>query len=91
MAVDTRSRRASVLGLTLAFNLTLPLADAVVGDEDRAHVAYSYPGIAAASPVGAKRLPIMAASRSRSRIPGTRTRGRIRGSRTRGRIPASEN
>jgi hypothetical protein len=49
MAVDTRSRRASVLGLTLAFNLTLPLADSAVGTEDRAHVAYCYPGIAAAA------------------------------------------
>jgi hypothetical protein len=50
MAVDTRSRRASVLGIGLAAALTLPLADAVVGQPDRQHVAFAYPGISADDP-----------------------------------------
>lgn len=49
MAVDTRSRRASVLGIGLAFTLTLPLSDGTVGQPDRQHVAFSYPGIQAAA------------------------------------------
>jgi hypothetical protein len=51
MAVDTRSKRASVLGLGLAAALTLPLADAAVGQSDRQHVAFAYPGISAGSPI----------------------------------------
>lgn len=47
MAVDTRSRRASVIGIGLAAALTLPLADATVGQPDRQHVAFAYPGITA--------------------------------------------
>lgn len=49
MALDTRSRRASVIGLALAAQLTLPLADATVGQPDRQHVALCYPGIAASA------------------------------------------
>jgi hypothetical protein len=47
MAVDTRSTRASVLGIGLAAALTLPLSDGTVGQPDRQHVALSYAGIAA--------------------------------------------
>jgi hypothetical protein len=49
MAVDTRSRRASVLGIALAVNLTLPLSDGTVGQPDRQHVAFCYPGILASA------------------------------------------
>ena len=45
MAIDTRSRRASVLGVAIAVALTLPLADGALGTEDRAHVAFCYPGV----------------------------------------------
>lgn len=48
MAVDTRSKRASVLGIGLAAALTLPLPDGTVGQADRQHVAFCYPGITAA-------------------------------------------
>jgi hypothetical protein len=51
MAVDTRNKRASVIGLAAATLLTLPLADASVGTADRPHVAYSYAGIAVESPI----------------------------------------
>lgn len=51
MAIDTRSRRAAVLGIAQAITLTLPLSDGAVGQEDRYHVAFSYPGIVANSPI----------------------------------------
>ncbi len=49
MAVDTRSKRASVLGIGLAAALTLPLSDGTVGQPDRQHVALCYPGITASN------------------------------------------
>jgi len=51
MAVDTRNKRASCLGLGLAALLVLPAPDAAVETGDRAHVAYCYAGIDAGSPV----------------------------------------
>ncbi len=52
MAVDTRSKRASILGLCL-IALTLPLSDGSVDQPDRQHVAFSYAGIAAGAVVAA--------------------------------------
>jgi hypothetical protein len=49
MAVDTRSKRASVLGIGLAAALTLPLVDGTVGQPDRQHVAFCYAGVAAST------------------------------------------
>jgi hypothetical protein len=49
MAVDTRSKRASVLGIGLAAALTLPLSDGAVGQPDRQHVAFCYAGLAAST------------------------------------------
>ena len=51
MAINTRSRRAAILGLAQAITLTLPLSDGTVGQEDRQHVAFCYPGIQAATPI----------------------------------------
>jgi hypothetical protein len=51
MAVDTRSRRASVLGVGLTAALTMPLADASVDQPDRQHVALCYAGISASNTV----------------------------------------
>lgn len=48
MAVDTRNKRASALGVALAVTLTLPAPDGTVGQPDRQHAAYSYAGIEAA-------------------------------------------
>ena len=45
MAVDTRNKRSSVLGLALSVTLTLPLADGTVALADRQHVAFCYAGI----------------------------------------------
>jgi hypothetical protein len=50
MAVDTRSKRASVLGVGTAPALTLPLSDGAVGQPDRQGVAFSYAGLAATEP-----------------------------------------
>lgn len=50
MAVDTRSRRAACLGIAAAITLTLPLRDGTVGQADRQHVAFCYPGITAVAP-----------------------------------------
>lgn len=44
MAVDTRNKRGSVLGLALASLAILPLADASVDDADRVQLAYCYAG-----------------------------------------------
>lgn len=49
--MDTRNKRASAIGIGLAFRLVLPLPDAVVDQIDRPQVAYSYVGISA-QPVG---------------------------------------
>lgn len=46
MAVDTRDKRASVLGLGLAALLVLP-EPGTIDQPDRQHVAYSYRGIQA--------------------------------------------
>ena len=51
MAVDTRSKRASVLGIGLAAALTLPLVDGTVAQADRQHVAFAYAGLIAGSPI----------------------------------------
>lgn len=47
--MDTRSKRASALGIAAAWVLTLPLSDGTVGQPDRQHVAFCYAGIAAAA------------------------------------------
>ena len=48
MAVDTRNKRASAIGVGLSVALLLPLADGTVGQADRQQTAYQYSGIAAA-------------------------------------------
>jgi hypothetical protein len=50
VAVDTRDKRASVLGLGLASLLVLPSPTAL-DQGDRQQVSYSYRGIAASAPV----------------------------------------
>lgn len=44
MAVDTRNKRASVLGIALAVTLTLPVADGAIAAADRQSLAYCYGG-----------------------------------------------
>jgi len=51
MDLDTRSKRASSVGLLLAFVLAPPLADGVIDAGDRQHSAHSYSGIAAQTSV----------------------------------------
>lgn len=84
MAVDTRSKRASVLGVAAAIVLTLPAPDGAVGQPDQQQAALCYAGIEAGPPVTVlpRRLPTQAASRTRTATPASRTRARI---------PASEN
>lgn len=48
MALDTRSKRASSVGLLLAFVLAAPLADGTFSQGDRQHLAATYSGIEAA-------------------------------------------
>ena len=48
--LDTRSKRASSVGLLLPFLLAPPLADGTLGQGDRQHKAHRYSGIAAATP-----------------------------------------
>lgn len=50
MAVDTRDKRASVLGLGLAALLVLPEPGAI-DQPDRQHLAYSYRGVMAGEAV----------------------------------------
>lgn len=49
--LDTRSKRASSVGLLLAFVLAPPLPDATLDQGDRQHIARSYSGVLAAAPV----------------------------------------
>ena len=51
MAVDTRNKRASVLGVAMAVTLVLPAPDGAVAAADQNHTAYSYAGITADNPV----------------------------------------
>jgi len=48
MALDTRSKRASSVGLLLAFMLAPVLPDATLSQGDRQHAAQTYSGILAA-------------------------------------------
>lgn len=50
MAVDTRDKRASILGLGLALRLVLPNPGAI-DQPDRQQLAYSYRGITTGTPV----------------------------------------
>jgi len=45
--LDTRSKRASSVGIALAFILSPPLPDAALSQGDRQHIAVSYSGILA--------------------------------------------
>ena len=47
MALDTRSKRASSVGILLAFVLAPPLPDGTLGQGDRQHIAATYSGILA--------------------------------------------
>lgn len=49
MAVDTRSKRASAVGLHLPFVAVPVLPDGTLAQGDRQHIAFSYSGIAAAT------------------------------------------
>lgn len=51
MGVDTRNKRASVLGLTLASLLVLPAPDTAIEQPDRQQIAYCYAGVSAMPPV----------------------------------------
>jgi hypothetical protein len=51
MAVDTRDKRASVIGVSLPSGRLLPLRDGSVDPEDFEQLAYTYRGIAAGEPV----------------------------------------
>jgi hypothetical protein len=49
--IDTRNKRASVLGFALVSLVALPFADATIDANDRAQVTFSYAGISAGIPV----------------------------------------
>lgn len=51
MAIDTRNKRASLLGLALALRLVPPAPDAALDIGDRAHLAYLYSGLSVAAAV----------------------------------------
>lgn len=50
MAIDTRSKRASVLGLVLPFRQHFPVPDGTLGQPDRAHLLGLYSGYEYAAP-----------------------------------------
>jgi hypothetical protein len=56
--MDTRSKRASSVGIALVFILSPVLPDATLDQGDRQHMAWSYSGIAseAASDTGGRLL-----------------------------------
>ncbi len=58
MAVDTRDKRASVLGLALAALVVLPQPAGAIDQADRQQVALCYRGILAGSPVAVDLDPV---------------------------------
>ena len=53
MAIDTRDKRASCIGIDGAYRFVLPNPDAGAEDQgDRQQMAFKYRGIAAAAPGG---------------------------------------
>lgn len=48
MAIDTRNRRASCLGIDGAYRVVFPNPDGTIDQPDRQQSAYKYPGITAA-------------------------------------------
>ena len=73
MALDTRNKRASAVGLALAWRLVLPNPDGSLIQADRQQAALCYAGIDAdeAIIVEARRLTTTAASRSRAATPAS--------------------
>ena len=51
MALDTRDKRSSAIGLTLPWRGMLPLPDATFNQADRQHIVWLYRGILASSVV----------------------------------------
>jgi len=51
MAIDTRNKRASCIGVCLPVPGVLPNPDSTVDSNDRQMTAYTYAGIAAGAPV----------------------------------------
>jgi len=47
MAIDTRNKRASAIGIGLPFRAAYPAPDSTIDASDRLHVAFLYSGIAA--------------------------------------------
>ena len=47
MAVDTRSKRASSVGMLMSFILAPPAPDGTISQGDRQHTAWTYSGILA--------------------------------------------
>jgi len=50
MAVDTKNKRMSVIGLALPVPSMLPDSDGTIGVSDRLHLLWLYSGIAATTP-----------------------------------------
>lgn len=50
MAIDTRNKRASAIGIGLPWRAAYPLADGTIDQADRQHVALLYAGILASTP-----------------------------------------
>jgi len=51
MAVDTKAKRMSVIGLALPVPTLLPVANNTISAADRLHLLWLYAGIAAQTPV----------------------------------------
>jgi hypothetical protein len=65
--LDTRSKRASSVGIALAFILSPPLPDAALSQGDRQHIAVSYSGIlagAAQPPFSYSGIPSVTAAKT---------------------------
>jgi hypothetical protein len=66
MAIDTRSKRFSLMGLASPFVRPLPAPDGTVSAGDRAHFALMYSGLDLGAPLGqVNSLIFMAGMRSR--------------------------
>lgn len=77
MAIDTRDKRASILGYTGESAISYPVADSSLNAADREHVAGLYRGIAAALPGGGSGVTTVMQSGSTFRLIWGRTWGRV--------------
>lgn len=71
MAIDTRDKRASCLGIAGQYRFVLPNPDSTIDQSGRQQAAFSYSGIAAAAPGGGAAIAVLGRGVWRNMTHGT--------------------